>query len=98
VTNVIVAALKSWENVFHAPVAVVSVVFIVVATLLQCLRVVVVVVVGVVVVVVVAIVVCIVVASLCVDCGLMKSFFAARRNSFRCIKQGKNIEKSLNMC
>jgi len=92
VTNVIVAALKSWENVFHAPVAVVSVVFIVVATLLQCLRVVVVV------VVVVAIVVCIVVASLCVDCGLMKSFFAARRNSFRCIKQGKNIEKSLNMC
>jgi len=90
VTNVIVAALKSWENVFHAPVAVVSVVFIVVATLLQCLRVVV--------VVVVAIVVCIVVASLCVDCGLMKSFFAARRNSFRCIKQGKNIEKSLNMC
>jgi len=88
VTNVIVAALKSWENVFHAPVAVVSVVFIVVATLLQCLRV----------VVVVAIVVCIVVASLCVDCGLMKSFFAARRNSFRCIKQGKNIEKSLNMC
>lgn len=89
-TNVIVAALKSWENVFHAPVAVVVAVVslalycsavVVVATLLS----------------IYGCVVGIVVASCLSDCGLMKSFFAARRNSLRCIKQGKNIEKSLKI-
>jgi len=90
VTNVIVAALKSWENVFHAPFAVVVAVVslalycsavVVVATLLS----------------IYGCVVGIVVASCLSDCGLMKSFFAARRNSLRCIKQGKNIEKSLKI-